>query len=353
MNSTDTPVAITPLLEERTFYLVREGIGYLYGTTLKEHKEYLPRKYVGSYKPFSLYEESPSNPVAKEFIKKGGVYFPEEEWDSYVSLTGSSLLDISFVLENFPNKKLVLNFPYDIEFYQILTSIRDYPEEFINTYQYLINPTRYTSNNRANNQYYKRVKEFYYEGLGDRPVCVNSSILLFLLHTGSSSTPTNIIDTLWQWHKVLTSPLVSLYSTIDYTSIPLPKEGRNFIVANCPESYIGNKDRGWNPATTKIFTSYFNHLRENTNSFLLATANTNPKFRSQFDKKKGWSSYKVISNTPLSSLFYEEKKHRNNTDMCVVSNFPLQLPNTELTPCGRKYTTEYLELYSKYCSSLL
>ena len=363
MNYTHTPVAISPLIEERSYYLLKAGMGFLYSNTLKEDREFMPRKYVSSYKPFSLYEESPSNPVAKEFIKKGGVYFPEEDWDTYISLVGSSLLDISFVLENFPNKKLVLNHPYDRELYNILTSIRDYPENFIEVYEKLVSSLHSITNNREANCHYKNIKQYYYECLGHKPVFVSSAILLFLLHTGGFYTPffgvegisfyKNRIETLWQWHKVLSSPLVSLYSTTDYSSLQLPTKGRNFIVSNCPECYTATRHTGWNQPQTKVFTQYYTSLKEQTDSFLLATANTNPNWRSQFDKKKGWSFYKVIDNTPISPLYYEVKKHKNNTNRCVVSNFPLQLSTPELTPHNQRYTTEYLNLYKEYCSSLI
>lgn len=365
MEYTTTPVSISPLVEERSAHLLREGLGFLYSKSLKEHKEYLPHKFRASYKPFALYEEYPTNPVAKEFIKRGGVYFPEEHWDTYVSLLGGNLVDIAFVLENFRHKKLVLNFPYDTELYSILLSLRDYPEETISVYEKLVSSSSFVKDNRTANRHYRQVKEDYYQKLGNRPVFMNSAILLYILHTGgffSNFTSTEGIGfyqkhirTLWEWHKVLASPFVSLYSTQEYTSIPLPKEGRNFIVSNTPESYTKTCVKvlgGWNQKDTRFFANYYNELASSTDNFLLLSGNTNPCFRSQFNLKTGWNTYRVKDNHPLP-LYYQEERHRNNTDMCFISNYQLRLNNTELKQVGTLYTEQYLHLYQEYLKGLL
>ena len=98
MEYTHTPVKILPLLDDRSYYLVKEGLGFLYSKTLEEHRKYLPTRYENAYKPFALYDMNPTDPVAKSFIRDSGLYFPKDEFSTYVSLFGGNLMDIAFVL---------------------------------------------------------------------------------------------------------------------------------------------------------------------------------------------------------------------------------------------------------------
>ena len=98
---------------------------------------------------------------------------------------------------------------------------------------------------------------------------------------------------------------------------------------------------------------YFSDINDNTDSFLLASSNISPMFRSHFTSNKGWNTYKVVTNTKYSPLFYDEKNHRKNMDRCFCSNYKLNLPVSELTPANNTHTKEFISLYEDYCSGLV
>ena len=354
-------MSIQPLIDDKSVCLLQEGLGFLYSYTLEEHKKYLPNKYSRSYKPFALYDENPSDPIAKTFIKTGGVYFPQDDFDTYISLLGGSIADISFVLDNFQDKRLILN-ETENSLYGVLLSLRDNPEETIDVYKKLVGYYCKASTSKEASISYKKIKECLYESLGCNRLYENCGFLLFLLHTGCyGSSLIGIkakefyckkVDTLWEWHKVLSSSKVSLYHTDDYRSIPLPSDSRNFIVANTPEYVVGCVS-SWSPEKVKHFCKYFSDINDNTDSFLLASSNISPMFRSHFTSNKGWNTYKVVTNTKYSPLFYDEKNHRKNMDRCFCSNYKLNLPVTELTPANNTHTKEFISLYEDYCSGLV
>jgi len=354
-------VSIQPLLDDRSVYLLREGLGYLYSYTLEQHRQYLPSKYSRTYKPFALYEKNHTDTIAKSFIKNEGVYFPQDNFDTYVSLLGGSISDISFVLENFQDKRLVLN-ETENSLYGVLLSIRDYPEETIGCYKKIVSYYLQAKSSKEACFYYKKIKTAFYESLGSGRLSRSCGVLLFLLHTGTHTTPLYGIEaeeyyqkkvsTLCKWHYVLSSPKVSLYHTDDYTSIPLPTVGKNFIVANAPEYTVG-ESAGWSSEQVRSFCRYYRHLDATTDSYLLVSSNTSPMFRSNFCSKNNWHTYKVVSDMKYPALLYNEQHHKNNMDRCFCSNYQLSLPVSNLTPKNSFHTKELLDLYQDYCSGLI
>lgn len=354
-------MSITPLLDDRSVYLLQEGLGFLHSYTLDEHRKYLPNKYSRTYKPFALYEKNHTDPVAKSFIKNEGVYLPPGEFDTYISLLGGSISDIAFVLENLPDKRLILN-ETDNSLYGILLSLRDHPEKTISIYKQLVALAIQANTTKEACYYYKKIKNLFYNTLGTYQLYGSCAFLLFLLHIGTNTTPLygreaeeyyrQKVETLWQWHSVLSSSRISLYHTNDYRSIPLPTEGRNFIVANTPEYGVGDV-AAWSAIQTRDFCKYYTSINNTTDAYLLISTNTSPMMRSHFTKPLGWHSYKLVTNELYPVLYYDEKNHKNNIDRVFCCNYPLSLSTNTLTPKDSIYTNELLELYSDYCRGLI
>ena len=211
------------------------------------------------------------------------------------------------------------------------------------------------------------MKQNYQKNWGDRPSCMNSGFLLFLLHTGGFysnfhgkegiSFYHRRMRTLWNWHKLLSSSQVSLFHTTDYTSIPIPTQGRSLVVSNTPDyEQTRHSGRTWRPSSCRSFTDYYNHLTSNTEHFLLCSANSNPTFRSQFQPKNGWNTYKVLdtkTRSPLEPSYNYRNRNLSNTDRCLVSNYELNLPTQTLVPKNTLHTEEFLVMYHNYLSNLL
>jgi len=350
-----------PLINDRSVYLLQEGLGFLCSYTLEQHRNYFPSKYRRTYKPFALYDENQYNPVANSFIKNGGVYFPKDEFDTYVSLLGGSISDVSFVLENFNNKRLILN-ETENSLYGVLLSLRDFPEETISLYRNIVRKGLKVSTSKDASIYYHKVKTSLYENLGTGKLHEIASLLLYLLHVGSIDSGLSGLDvsdyfnhrilSLVKWHNVLSSDRVSLYHTNDYQSIPLPTTGRNLIVANTPEYSVGDSSC-WSASQVREFCSFFVELGLSTDSFLLASSNTSPMYRSHFTKTRGWSTYNVVTDETYPVLYYTDSYHKNNINRCLCTNYQLKLPVSNLTPFDSNHTNELINLYQIYCSSLL
>ena len=308
-----------------------------------------------------MYDKNPNDPIVTRFIKKEGVFFPDENFDSYISLLGGSVADISFVMGVFPDKTLILN-ETESSLYGVLLSLRDYSNQTIELYRDIVRLSLRVNSEKEACRFYNKVKRAFYGNIGKDRLYKNAALLLFLLHTGESDSILygneakdfylNKIETLSQWHKVLCLPNVFLFHTNDYSSLPIPSDGRNFIVANTPE-YLPQDLCGWSHKQVTEFCKYFVGLSDSTNSFLLASSNTSPVFRNRFRKNAGWFYYNLESNETYSSLYYDPKHHKNNMSRCFVSNYPLKLPVSSLTQENECHTKELLDLYSDYCKGLI
>ena len=354
-------MTIAPLLDDRSVFLLQEGLGFLHSYTLDEHRKYLPNKYSRTYKPFALYEKNHTDPVAMTFIKNEGIYLPRGNFDTYISLLGGSISDIAFVLENLPDKRLILN-ETDNSLYGILLSIRDYHQELISIYKSLVGLATQANSMKEACYYYKRIKKAFYENLGTCTLYQSCATLLFLLHMGTNTTPlygreaqefyNYKLEALWQWHSVLSSSRISLYHTKDYRSIPLPLEGKNFIIANTPEYAVGDFS-AWSALQARDFCKYFTNINNTSDSYLVVSSNTSPMMRSHFTKLLGWHSYRLVTNEVYPVLYYDEKNHKMNIDRVFCCNYPLSISTNTLTPKDSIFTNELLDLYDNYCRSLI
>lgn len=361
---------LLPLVSDKGYHHLKEGLLIGSGSCqLEKDLNHIPIRHSRAYNPFRLMEKKGRvNYVWSDFLKNGDIYFPRNNWDTYVSLFGGNIGDIAFVLQNFNNKKIVLNETSPL-MYLIYISLRDNPEATIHFYEKIVS-TLYLCDgeNKVENQarHYNHLKTSFVQGYGQRPAYQEAAILLFLLHTSASNdqqTSRNDLSShysdfmgekgasyyqskvrlLWSWHKVLSSPAVKLTHCLDYREVEIP-DGRAFIVADTP-LFDDSAKPGlctWSQKSYANFIQYFKYLGVEGHSVMMKT-NSNPTARHNFRRKATIQEaefffYELDSSSQEPPSLITDQMMRN-LNHCVVTNYQLQGLKPE-----HEYSSVQLEL---------
>ena len=363
-------MAIRNLISDNQYAVLTEGLGFWINRTLKEditHKSYCQNQYT----VLDRISDRRKTFLDDQFLKDSGVFFPEQDdWKYFVSMFGG-LSDVALVKSLYPTKELVIN-ETNSDCFDILRSLRDYPELFLEVYTKALSLIpKATDSVQKISDFYRVIKKNFAEHYGSRTAAENSALLLFLLHysdntSGIQSRPVSEVnvpyrgrkywseqlDTIHQWIGILKE--AHLWNT-QYDQFPIPK-AKSFIYAKCP-MYFTNKlihedMTRWNSHQYNSFRSFIEDVNRSSNHYICASSILNRSLTMLVKESQDW---KFTSVDPSINRI----TNSNKPEM-LLTNFSLSgLTRPEALNDIRTYSTntsyvmEYSQSYKRYMSALI